>query len=174
MWVLDFCALTNLHSFASSRIQVKTKWTLVLILHVFLNLSSFVHAPSYSRCHTRVMAYIDPKSSIANLFPGCCHTIPVLAHLWVLFCGSSSNLFPHPSILRRLSIFIAHLATFPARLLPRGKCLICPFVQFYRIIFTWNSLVRLGVGLFICIFNNGCAICQNCNCVWGIQHHLLL
>ena len=55
------------------------------------------------------------SSLFANLFPGSYHTIPMLAHL--LLCWSSSDCLPQPAILRQLSSFIAHLASFPTRLL---------------------------------------------------------
>ena len=53
--------------------------------------------------------YIDLSSLFANSFPSSYHTIPVLAHL--LFCRSSSNHLPHPAVLRRLLILIAHRAS---------------------------------------------------------------
>ena len=107
--------------------------------------SVFIHpcTMSYSRLHTRVRAYINTASLFANLFPGSCHAIPVLAHF--LFCWSLSNCLLHPAVLRRLSIFIAQLAYSPARLLPCEDFSICPVVPFHGNIVAWNSLWLLFV-----------------------------
>ena len=74
----------------------------------------------------------------------------MFAHL--LLWWSSSNHLLHPADLRRLSIFVAHSTSFPARLLPCEDCLPCPVVPFRGNIFAWNSLVCLDVGFFICRF----------------------
>ena len=71
----------------------------------------------------------------------------------LLFCWSSSNRLPHPTVPRRLSIFIAHRTSFPVRLLPCENCLICSVVPFRGNIFASNSLVCLDVGFFICRFS---------------------
>jgi len=99
-----------------------------------------------------IIAYIGSSSLFTDLFPSSCHTIAVLAHL--LFCWSSSNRLPHPAVPRRLSIFIAHCTSFPARLLPCENCSIYPVVPFRGNIFAWNSLVGLDVGFFICRFSS--------------------
>jgi len=85
----------------------------------------------------QIIAYVDSSSLFAELFPSSCHTILVLAHL--LFCWSSSNHFPHPAVPRCLSIFIAHLTTFLARLLQCENCSLCPVVPFRGNIFAWRS-----------------------------------
>ena len=76
----------------------------------------------------------------------------MFAHL--LFYWSSSNRLPHTAVQRRLSIFIAHRTSFPARLLPCENCSICPVVPFRGNIFAWNSLVCLDVGFFFCRFSS--------------------
>jgi len=88
---------------------------------------------SQSRYHTRVISYIDSPSLFANLFSGSCRAIPVLAHL--LFCLFSPDHLPHPAGPFRLSIFLAHRPSFPARLLPCEDCSICPVAPLHGNIF---------------------------------------
>jgi len=46
----------------------------------------------------------------------------------------------HPVVPQQLSIFIAHFASFLARLLPCEDCSICPVVPFHGNMFAWNSV----------------------------------
>ena len=72
----------------------------------------------------------------------------------LLFCGSSSNRLPHFFVPRRLSIFIAHRISFPARLLSCENCSICLVVPFRGNFFAWNCLVCFDVGFFVCRFSS--------------------
>ena len=97
----------------------------VSLIQVFLNLSSSVHVSFIEQ--SPYSGHILLSSLFADFFPSFCHTILVLAHL--IFCWSSSNRLLHPTVPRRLLIFIVHRTSFQARLLPSQWRLLAQLVR---------------------------------------------